>query len=415
MGSVGAGLASIGGSIAGAQELQRREKLEQIKLALEQTKLENEQAQLGIQGKYAGIAGIREKREQSEFEERKRLATLPKFVGYRSVGGRLYSGLMMPDGTLKTQEITGVDSAQDAQALEQSILGLPAEAQEPARLTVGPYVATQDYQGARGALKPIMQKYAESQLPGQVETTRTTETHELDTKQGRKLVQVPKVTTKTKGPAGIPAAGGGSKGGVARGGTGGAPPAPKSYAQIAKDLGLPAGSKVMGDKPPSRTDVSKLIDPVLDADRRYKVMLDAAAHPNPQNDVAMLFNHIGMTLSAQRGARITSAEIERAITAREIAGDLLAMWQKVTSGRFLTPQQRQDMLGLGKKNREFIWQQGWEKAKSEAMANYIPKTLPGLPPISGVHFINEDIQLKQGGRARITEIHPDGSYEVKPY
>jgi hypothetical protein len=406
MGSVAAGLASIGGSVAEARELQRREALERVKLALEQSRLGAEQSQAEIQKQYAGIAGIREKREQAEFEEKKRLANLPKFVGYRAVGGRLFAGLMQPDGTLKTQEITGVDSAQDAQVLEESIMALPAEAQDAARATVGPYVATQDYQGARGALKPILQKYAESMLPGTDITTSTQQGFVVDTPQGQKIEQVPKITVTHKGPAG-------SAGGVARGGT--APGAPKTYNQIAKSLGLPSNTTTVGTKPASRAEISKLIDPLGDADRRYKVMLDASAHPNPQNDVAMLFNHIGMTLSAQRGARITSAEIERAISAREISGDLLAMWQKVTSGQFLTPQQRQDMLALGKKNREFIWQQAWEKAKVETLADKLPKTLPGLPPVAGIHFVGEDVQLSQGGRARVAKINADGSYEVKPY
>ncbi len=405
MGSVAAGLASIGGSVAEARELQRKEALERVKLAIEQARLGSEQGQQKISEQYAGIAGIREKREQAEFEERKRLATVPKFVGFRSVGGKLYYGLQSPDGSIKTEEVTGVDSAGEAQALEQSINALPPEAQDAARATVVPYLQTQDYAAARGALKPIMQKYAESQLPGQDTITSTTQNLVLDTKEGPQIVSMPKITVQHKGPAS-------STGGVTRGE---GPPVAKSYTDIAKSMGLPTNTRVIGTKPASRAEISKLIDPVGDADRRYKVMLDAAAHPNPQNDVAMLFNHIGMTLSAQRGARITSAEIERAISARDVPGDLLAMWQKITSGQFLTPQQRQDMLALGQKNREFIWQQAWEKSKVEALANKLPKTLPGLPPVSGIHFVGEDIQLKSGGRARVTEIHPDGSYEVKPY
>lgn len=400
MGSVAAGLSSIGGSVAQAKELQRAEAMEKIKLAIEQARLGTEQNQQEISKKYAGIAGQRLGLEQQEFQERKRLATLPKFVGFRTVGGKLYYGLQNPDGTVQTKEVTGVDSAADAQALEQSIEGLPPEAQDAARATIVPYLATEDYQGARGALKPIMQRYAESRLPGQDTTTSTTQNLVLDTPQGPQIMSVPKITVQYKGPAGqraIP------------------PPQPRSYTDIARGLGLPTNTRVWGTKPPSRGEVSKVIDPVGDADRRYKVMLDAVAHPNPQNDVALLFNHIGMTLSAQRGARITNAEIQRAISARDLPGDLQAAWERVSSGQFLTPQQRQDMLNLGQRNREFIWQQAWEKSKAEALANKLPRTLPGLPPVSGIHYIGEDVKLKQGGRARVTEVHPDGSIEVKPY
>jgi hypothetical protein len=52
MGGFAAGLASVGGSLAQAQELQRKEKIEQIKLALEQ-------GRLGVEQKYADTASKR--------------------------------------------------------------------------------------------------------------------------------------------------------------------------------------------------------------------------------------------------------------------------------------------------------------------------------------------------------------------
>jgi len=396
MGSVAYGLGQLGTEIAGAKELQRKDQIEKIKLALQQQEAATSQGQLGVSQRYAATNEQRAAIDKAEFEERQRLAKLPKFVGFRTVGGKLYYGLQNPDGTVQTKEVTGVDSAQDAQAIEQAIQGLPADAQAAARATVVPYLQTQDYAGARGALKPISQKYAESQLPGQTTTSETTQNVVLDTPNGPQIVAVPKTTTTHKDPA--------SK-----------TPQPRPVADIAKDMGLPAGSHIVGQKPPTRAEISKLIDPVGDADRRYKVMIDAAKNPNPQNDVALLFNHIGMTLSAQRGARITNSEIQRAIEARSLPEDLQALWQKVSNGQFLTPEQRRNMLDLGQKNRTFIWQQAWEKSKAESMANKLPRTLPGLPSVSGVHFIGEDVPLKAGGKARIVSIHPDGSYEVKPY
>ena len=405
MGSVAFGLGQLGNSLAQAKEMQRQEAFEKVKQALEQQRVNTEQGQLDVSKKYADINAQRFGLEQKEFDERRRLAQLPKFVGFRTVGGKLYYGVQSADGQIKTQEVTGVDSAQDAQALEESINALPPEAQASARATIVPYLATQDYAGARGALKPISQKYAESQLPGQVTVSNTTQNTVLDTPQGPKIVQTPKTTTTQKLPAGF------------------THPATKSVSKTvdaaskpsAQDLGLPPGAKVLGAKPASRAEISKLIGPLGDADRRYKIMLDAVKNPNPQNDVALLFNHIGMTLSAQRGARITQAEIQRAIDARSLPEDLQAMWEKVQSGQFLTPEQRLNMLQLGERNREAIWQQGWEQAKAESLANKLPRTIPGLPPVTGVHYVNEDVQLKSGGKARVTAINPDGSYEVKPY
>jgi hypothetical protein len=418
MGSFGAGLASVGGSIAQAQELQRQQKLEDIKLALENAKLGLEKTRIGTEQEYAKTAGIREQREKAEFEERKRLANLPKFVGFRSVGGKLYYGLQNPDGSVKITEATGVSSAEDATALEQAIEGLPAEAQDAARSAIVPYLQTQDYQGARGALKPIMQKYTESLFPGQATVTDTTETHTIQTPQGPKVVQFPKHTVQRKVPGGAAGAKTSIPGAVptAKSKTA-APPVPRSPAQLAQDLGLPSGSKVLGSKPFSPAEVSKLIDPVQDADRRYKVMLDSAKHPDdPQSNVALLFNHIGMTLSAQRGARITTAEIGRAISARSLGGDLQVLYDKwVEQGQFLTPIQIQGMLRLGRANREFLWQQAWDKAKSEKMTDYLPAMDLSLGHIPRVHYLGEDVTVKGQGKSRITKINPDGSYEVKPY
>lgn len=121
-------------------------------------------------------------------------------------------------------------------------------------------------------------------------------------------------------------------------------------------------------------------DPALEADRRLKVMIDAQQNPNPQNDVAMLFNHIGMTLSAQKGARITNAEIERAIKARSIPEDLQAMYQRVQNGQFLTPEQREHMVKLGVLNRRIMWETAKNKADFYGVTT-APKGLEGLPPL----------------------------------
>jgi len=121
-------------------------------------------------------------------------------------------------------------------------------------------------------------------------------------------------------------------------------------------------------------------DPALDASGRLKIMQDAAANPNAQNDMALLFNHIGMTLSAQKGARITNAEIERAIKARSLPGDIQAMYQKVQNGQFLTPEQRAQMVQLGVDNRKIIWEKARSKAKFYGVTSE-PGDLSGLPPV----------------------------------
>jgi len=53
MGSVAYGLGNIGGEVAGAQELQRKDQIEKIKLALQQQQVGNETARVGTEKQYA--------------------------------------------------------------------------------------------------------------------------------------------------------------------------------------------------------------------------------------------------------------------------------------------------------------------------------------------------------------------------
>jgi hypothetical protein len=101
--------------------------------------------------------------------------------------------------------------------------------------------------------------------------------------------------------------------------------------------------------------MEKIYEPAQDADTRYKVMLKAMENPTPQGDVQLLFNHMGMTLGAQKGARMTDAEIKRALTARSVPQELLAAYTKATNGQMLTPEQRENYVRLGGDMREQQW------------------------------------------------------------
>ena len=444
MGSFGAGIASVGGSIAQAQELRRQQRMEDIRLALEQERLKGEQARTDVEKEYAQIAGGRAKLEQQQLEENLRLSRLPKFVGFRTVGGRLYYGLQNPDGTVTTREVTGANSAKDAAELEGEIEALPqGEAQDIARRMVSSYLTpgAEDYPAARAALKGPIQKFLESKFPGQA-TISTSQVHLVvdDPKLGPIIKMVPKTTTTQK----VPQAGQRGAAVPVTPATSGrvpgfpelamstlakqagktthpplrpsVPPVPKPAMNPSKlndSLGLP--KEFVGKKPPNRGDINKISLPELEADKRYLIMEEAVRHPNPQGDVALTFNHIGMTLSAQRGARITNAEIQRAIISRSLPEDLQALWSRVINGQFLTPQERQNMLALARHNRELIWRENWEIAVSERLADHMPNTMKGLPPVPGVHFIGEDVTSKSYGRARITQVNPDGTFEYKPY
>lgn len=143
----------------------------------------------------------------------------------------------------------------------------------------------------------------------------------------------------------------------------------------------------------------KYYEPALKADERLRIMKDSIEHPNAQNDVAMLFNHMGMTLSAQTGARMTNAEISRAIKTRTVPQGVLAELagmgitpqmlglasQQYDSntyvpGGFLSPQQRKQMFDLGVTVRNGEWN---KSRRNAAMAGleYEPAPDETLPPV----------------------------------
>lgn len=129
---------------------------------------------------------------------------------------------------------------------------------------------------------------------------------------------------------------------------------------------------------------AQLYEPALDADKRLRIMMENARDTSGQGDVSLLFNHIGMTLSAQKGARITEAEIKRAIETRSLPGELLALWQSVSTGKFLTPTQRREMVKLAVEMREEMWE------KARRLGGVFPEgtiTEPsqhsGMPPVKG--------------------------------
>ena len=156
----------------------------------------------------------------------------------------------------------------------------------------------------------------------------------------------------------------------------------------AQDAGL---APVKGGGAQEKTGKAAFDDALL-SDKRLGIMQDALQSPNAQNDVAMLFNHIGMTLSAQKGARITNSEIQRAVSTRSLPQGLQATLEKwgvmdyltgdktLPPGGFLSPQQRLQMVELGVKNREISWNAARRKAAYYGVTDE-PQHDPSLPAL----------------------------------
>lgn len=134
----------------------------------------------------------------------------------------------------------------------------------------------------------------------------------------------------------------------------------------------------------SGTAINKYYDPAVHADDRLSLMMQASGKnyegTGGQGDYALLFNHIGMTLSAQKGARINNAEVSAAIAARSLPESILAQLDKVANGKFLSPDERRQMVENGISARDRAWYTSRREARLAGMDTE-PETDPTLPAL----------------------------------
>jgi hypothetical protein len=122
----------------------------------------------------------------------------------------------------------------------------------------------------------------------------------------------------------------------------------------------------------------KSYDLALDSDNRYQQMIQQAKEPNPAGDKALLFNHIAMTLGNVKGGRVTQAEIEAHLKARDLGSEVMQAWDKVLTGKTLTAEQRQNFLKLATEVRDAAWDKAYRRADFYGVQN-TPEDNPALP------------------------------------
>jgi len=133
----------------------------------------------------------------------------------------------------------------------------------------------------------------------------------------------------------------------------------------------------------------KVWQPVMDAELRAVSMMHSEQEANAgkargPNDTNLLFNHMGMTLSAQKGTRITYAEIDNAIKARSFPEDIMELWDKVSTGGFLSPAQRRYFVELAMRRRmDFVTAARRAATAIKMDPTTEPKFNPELPPVEG--------------------------------
>ena len=109
-------------------------------------------------------------------------------------------------------------------------------------------------------------------------------------------------------------------------------------------------------------EVNKELETARNADRRLAVMehnLETALRGDQQAMVSLVANHIGMTLGAQKGARINQAVWNEAIASRPWLQGAEAKFDSrgLLTGVTLSLQQMQQMIDLAKEVRDTQWQQ----------------------------------------------------------
>src|SRR6185437_15594934 len=118
-----------------------------------------------------------------------------------------------------------------------------------------------------------------------------------------------------------------------------------------------------GEKPPTvnvneghkeevarKQQVFKTYQPVMDSAERMNVMTknyeDAVKNHNQQAMLSLLYNHMGMTMGLQKGARMTQQLISEAQQSQPWLQGIKAKFDKdgVLTGVTLSPQQMRDMV-----------------------------------------------------------------------
>lgn len=135
----------------------------------------------------------------------------------------------------------------------------------------------------------------------------------------------------------------------------------------------------------------KIYQPAMLADvrllRMRENMRDALSNPtNQQAMLAILYDHIGMTLGEVKGARPNRAAVEEAEKSGNFTGRLAARFDKegYVTGVVLTPQQMQQMVALGESRRPQMWQMARDQARTFNLGLTEPDPIPGLDRVPDV-------------------------------
>jgi hypothetical protein len=136
--------------------------------------------------------------------------------------------------------------------------------------------------------------------------------------------------------------------------------------------------------PGAEKEIGPSLQDVREADKRLHIMEQnepAALAGDQQAMLSLVANHIGMTLGAQKGARINQAVWNEAVASAPLLARVRAKFNKdgILSGVFLAPQQVKQMVDLA----HTVDEASWQKAQQTFAQYGIPFERPSPSSIAG--------------------------------
>lgn len=134
-------------------------------------------------------------------------------------------------------------------------------------------------------------------------------------------------------------------------------------------------------------ELGKELQTAREADKRLRIMeqnAQSAVNGDQQAMLSLVANHIGMTLGAQKGARINQAVWDEAIKSAPFLQNVTKKFDKdgYLEGVTLSPQQVKQMVDLGQVVRNNQWQQV-EQTFSNYGINLAPEAQEKMAPGAG--------------------------------
>ena len=162
-----------------------------------------------------------------------------------------------------------------------------------------------------------------------------------------------------------------------------------------------------------RTAAFKAYTPAMDSAERFNIMSknyeDAVKNHDQQAMVSLLMNHIGMTLGAQKGARMTKDVIHEAADTLPFLDKVEKRFDSdgVLSGIVLSPKQMRQMVDLGRSR----FAEDVKKGRNEA--NYQGAKDEGPDRIPNTATINHYISMHKGDAKKATAAMIADGWTVK--